>query len=171
MSQGLNPPRRGALLLPIVAAMLALTAPAVAAQTVAGGELPRFASLRSDDVNMRVGPGENYPIEWVYQRKDMPVEIIEEFQNWRRVEDWQGSKGWVLDRMLIDKRAVIVDGAVRSLHEHPDAAATVVARAEPGVVARLLECRGDWCRIAAGGYSGWVERSKIWGVLPDENLP
>jgi SH3-like domain-containing protein len=161
-----------AQLAPIAAtAALAMISVAVAAQLPPPDTLPRFASLRSDDVNLRVGPGETYPIEWVYQRKDMPVEIIEQFQNWRRVEDWQGSKGWVLDRMLIDKREVIVDGAVRPLYHEPDTAAPIVARAEPGVIARLVECRGAWCRIEAGGYRGWVERSQIWGVLPNEHLP
>jgi SH3-like domain-containing protein len=159
-------------LLPMLAAAVALaTVPlALDAQTAGGDQLPRFASLRSDEVNLRVGPGENYPIEWVYQRKDLPVEIIEEFQNWRRIEDEQGAKGWVLDRMLSDKREVVIDGAVHPLHDRPDAASAIVARAEPGVVARLLACGGAWCRIEAGGYSGWVQRSEIWGVLPEESL-
>ncbi|MGH7029688.1 MAG: SH3 domain-containing protein [Stellaceae bacterium] len=154
----------------MAAAVLAAAPLALNAQTPGGDQLPRFASLRSDEINLRVGPGENYPIEWVYQRKDLPVEIIEEFQNWRRIEDWQGTKGWVLDRMLIDKREVIVDGAVQPLHGRPDTAAPIIARAEPGVVARLLACGGAWCRIEAAGYSGWVKRSEIWGVLPDETV-
>ncbi|MGH7116590.1 MAG: SH3 domain-containing protein [Stellaceae bacterium] len=154
----------------MAAAVLAAAPLALNAQTPGGDQLPRFASLRSDEINLRVGPGENYPIEWVYRRKDLPVEIIEEFQNWRRIEDWQGTKGWVLDRMLIDKREVIVDGAVQPLHGRPDTAAPIIARAEPGVVARLLACGGAWCRIEAAGYSGWVKRSEIWGVLPDETV-
>jgi SH3-like domain-containing protein len=160
-----------ARLLAVAVAVAALATPprALAAQTD-GDQLPRFASLRSADVNLRIGPGENYPIEWVYQRRGMPVEIIEQFQNWRRIEDWQGSKGWVLDRMLIDQRAVIVDGAVRPLYGRPDLTSPIVARAEPGVLARLLECRGPWCRIEAGGYRGWVERGAVWGVLPNESL-
>ncbi len=160
-----------AQLLSAAAALALATMPlGLEAQTAAGDKLPRFASLRSDEVNLRVGPGETYPIEWVYKRKDLPVEIIEEFQNWRQIEDWQGSKGWVLNRLLIDKRDVIVEGAVRPLHGRPDLASPIVARAEPGVVARLLECGGSWCRIEAGGYSGWVQRSEVWGVLPGETL-
>ena len=141
------------------------------AQTAAGEELPRFASLRSDEVNLRVGPGENYPIKWVAdKRKDMPVEIIEEFQNWRKIQDWQGTNGWVLDRMVTGKRAVIVAGTTRLLYRRPDPASQVAARAEPGVIARLVECQGPWCRIEAGGYSGWVQRIEVWGVLPDETV-
>ena len=153
------------------ALILALLPLAVAAQAPPAENLPRYAALRSDEVNLRIGPGETYPIVWVLKRKDMPVEIIEQFQNWRRVRDWQGDKGWVLDRMVTSKREVIVDGAVRSLRRQPDPASPIVARAEPGVIARLVECRGPWCRIEAGGYSGWVQRSEVWGVLPDETVP
>ena len=161
---------RTRLLQAVAVALLAALPLTPKAQTAAGDKLPRFASLRSDDVNLRVGPGENYPIEWVYKRKDMPVEIVEEFQNWRKIQDWQGTNGWVLDRMVTGKRAVIVAGATRLLYRRPDPASQVAARAEPGVIARLVECQGSWCQIEAGGYSGWVQRSEVWGVLPDETL-
>jgi SH3-like domain-containing protein len=140
------------------------------AQTAAADKLPRFASLRSDEVNLRVGPGENYPIEWVLKRKDMPIEIIEQFENWRRVQDWQGDKGWLLDRMITAKREVVVNGTVRALHQAPDVASPIVARAEPGVIARLIALQGPWCRIEADGYSGWLRRDEVWGVLADDAL-
>src|SRR5271165_104416 len=113
-------------LLALLALLWATAANAAAPQTAAPDKLPRFASLRSDDVNLRVGPGENYPIEWVLKRKEMPVQVLEQFQNWRRVQDWQGDKGWVLDRMITGKRAVIVDGNVRVLHRQPDPASPAV---------------------------------------------
>lgn len=152
-----------------LAAMLAGALP-VAAQTLSSDKLPRFASLRSDEVNLRVGPGENYPIEWVLKRKDMPIEIVEQFQNWRQIIDWQGDKGWVLDRMITGRRAVIVTGGMRTLYRRPDPGSAVVARAEPGVVARLVDLKGSWCRIEAGGYTGWLRRSEVWGVLANETL-
>ena len=154
----------------LIAFALALTAFAAVGQTPSADKLPRFASLRSDKVNLRVGPGENYPIAWVFKRRDMPVEILEQFQNWRQVQDFQGDKGWVLDRMLTSKRAVIVAGSVRGLHRLPNAAAPLVARAKPGVIGKLVELQGPWCRIEAGGYLGWVRRDEVWGVLPDETL-
>jgi SH3-like domain-containing protein len=161
---------RARRLLALTAVVLAAAPLTVAAQSAAGDKLPRFASLRSDEVNLRVGPGENYPIEWVFKRKDLPVEIVEEFQNWRKIQDWQGTKGWVLDRMVTGKREVIVAGAVRALYRGPDPDSPIVARAEPGVVARLIEFRGPWCRIEAGGIIGWVPRSAVWGVYADETL-
>ncbi len=158
------------LLPALTAAVLAAAPLAVTAQTAPADKLPRFASLRSDEVNLRVGPGENYPIEWVFKRREMPVEIIEEFQNWRKIQDWQGTKGWVLDRMVSGKREVIVAGALRTLYRRPDPESPIVARAEPGVLARVIECRGPWCRIEAGGIAGWVQRNGVWGVYPDEAL-
>jgi SH3-like domain-containing protein len=157
-----------------LALMVALAVAPLAAgaqNPAAPDKVPRFVSLRSDQVNLRVGPGETYPIEWVLTRKDMPVEIVKEFQNWRMIRDWQDTKGWVLDRMVTGKRNVVVTGQIRALHRRPDPDSAVVARAEPGVVARLAECQGPWCRIEAGGYSGWVRRSEVWGVLPDETVP
>ena len=160
----------------LFAALLAIMPFAAGGQTPpsdkapAADKLPRFASLRSDEVNLRVGPGENYPIEWVLKRKDMPVEIVEQFENWRRVRDWQGDKGWVLDRMIADRRDVIVDGAVRVLYRQPDPRSPIVARAEPGVVARLIAFQGPWCHIEVGGFAGWVQRGEVWGVYPDETL-
>ena len=158
------------LVLALAAAVPVISPLSVTAQTATGDKLPRFVSLRSDEVNLRVGPGENYPIEWIYKRKDMPVEIIEEYQNWRKVQDWQGAKGWILDRMVYGKRAVIVEGGVHGLYRLPDRGSQIVARAEPGVIARLLEFQGPWCRVEASGFKGWIERSEVWGVFQDETL-
>ena len=78
-----------------------------------------------------------------------------------------GGSGGAPD-LVWGKRGVVVKGAVRALHRQPDAASQVVARAEPGVFARLLECRGGWCRIEAADIAGWLQRSEVWGVYPDE---
>jgi SH3-like domain-containing protein len=133
--------------------------------------VPRFVSLRVDEVNLRTGPGERYPIDWVLVKKGLPVEIVQEFDVWRKVRDSQGSEGWVHQRMVSGTRTVIVAGKLRTLHADADAAAPAVARVEAGVLARLLECHGSWCRIEAQGIKGWLERSEIWGVYPDETVP
>jgi SH3-like domain-containing protein len=133
--------------------------------------VPRFVSLHSDRVNLRAGPGDRYPIEWVLIKKEMPVEITGQLEHWRRIRDWEGTSGWVHERMLTGKRAVIVKGGVRPLLQQPDPAAAVIARAEPGVVGRLLECRDSWCRIEAGDVTGWMRRSDLWGVYPNETVP
>jgi len=133
--------------------------------------LPRFAVLHADKVNLRTGPGDRYPIEWVYLRKDWPVEVVAQFDHWRRVRDWEGTEGWVHEKMITQRREVIITGGIRALRQSPDLSGALVARAEPGVVARLDECRGDWCRVSARDTTGWVQRSDIWGVYPSENVP
>ena len=147
-----------------------LAMPAWAAGT---GEamLPRFAVLHADKVNLRAGPGDRYPIQWVYLRKDWPVEIIAQFDHWRRVRDWEGTEGWVHEKMVTNRREVIVTGGIRALRQAPDHNGGLIARAEPGVMAKLLECRAEWCRIEAGDRTGWVQRSDVWGVYPNENVP
>jgi SH3-like domain-containing protein len=130
--------------------------------------VPRFVTLRSDKVNVRTGPGEQYPIDWVFTRKDMPVEIVAEFNHWHRIRDVEGTEGWVQERMVTGKRAVIVRGQQRALRERPSGEAAIVARAEPGVIARLLECQQGWCRVEASGVNGWLKREEIWGVYPGE---
>lgn len=132
--------------------------------------LPYFAALHADKVNLRAGPGDRYPIEWVYVRRDWPVEVIAHFDHWRRVRDWEGTEGWVHEKMLTLQREVIVTGGIRGLRQSPDPNAALLARAEPGVMAKLDECRGEWCRIAAGDITGWVQRPDIWGVSPTEAI-
>ena len=144
--------------------------PASGAENYPREKLPRFVSLRSDQVNLRVGPGQTFPIDWVLTRKGMPVEIVKQFENWRMVRVWQDRNGWILDRMVTAERHVIVAGEVRALYRRPDIEAEIVARAEPGVVAKLVECRGEWCRVEAGGYRGWLQRGEVWGLLPDETI-
>jgi SH3-like domain-containing protein len=159
-----SPHRALAAALPILLAMVAN--PVAAAEK--NLPVPRFVTLRSEQVNVRTGPGERYPIEWVFSRKDLPVEIVAEFDIWRKIRDAEGTEGWVHQRMLSGKRSVIVEGAVRALHRKPSESADVVARAEPGVVAKLLECDPQWCRVEASGVSGWLKRDEIWGVYPSE---
>jgi SH3-like domain-containing protein len=161
-----------------VAGALALLAAAylpaaTAAEDEAGGpKIPRFVSLDADRVNLRTGPGVRYPIQWVLTRKDLPVEIIAQFDTWRRIREWDGTIGWVQQNLVTGKRHVIVEkGANRPLHREPDPNSPVVARAEPGAVARLAECRAAWCRVETASVSGWLRRSDLWGVYPDEQVP
>jgi SH3-like domain-containing protein len=151
-----------------VAVMLALFAlPALADS---GPPIPHFASLRSGDVDLRVGPGKQYPIEWKYQRRGLPVEVIAKSDVWRKIRDWEGTEGWVHQSMLVEQRTVIVRGEVRVLRERADPSSPAVARLEPKLVGRLLECEGPWCRIEVQGIRGWLRRTEIWGVYPDEEV-
>ena len=132
--------------------------------------IPRFVSLRSVEVNLRAGPGTNYPVDWVFVRRGLPVEVIAEFDVWRKIRDWQGTVGWVHQSMLDGKRTARVTGADRELRTEPAESAGVVARLAPRVIGRLLECNPAWCRIDAAGYRGWLKRDEFWGTYPDEKV-
>lgn len=136
-----------------------------------GLPVPRFVTLRSDEVNLRTGPGERYPIDWVLTKKGLPVEVLAEYDVWRKIRDAQGSEGWVHERMITGSRNVVIAGQLRTLHADADPSSPPVARAEAGVIARLLECRGAWCRVEAQGIKGWLKRGEVWGVYPDEAVP
>jgi SH3-like domain-containing protein len=135
-----------------------------------GLPLPRFASLRSDEVNVRTGPGSRYPVDWVFKRKGMPVEIVAEYENWRKIRDWQGASGWVYHSLLSGKRSFIVPAKTANLHKTPAASAEVVAKLEPEVLGEIRSCTGDWCRVKVSGVSGWIERTGLWGVYKSEPI-
>lgn len=144
-------------------------APTAGTET-SGLPLPRFASLRSGEVNVRTGPGVQYPVDWVFQRQGMPVEIIAEYRTWRKIRDWQGTQGWVHQSLLAGRRTVIVIGGARALRTKPEADAKAVAQLEAGVVANLVNCpeQSAWCRLEVDGFDGWLRRVDFWGTLKDE---
>lgn len=135
-----------------------------------GLPVPRFVSLRSGEVNVRTGPGRSYPIEWVFVRPGMPVEITAEFDTWRRIRDVEGTQGWVHQSMLSGRRAMVITGELRTIRERPSASAAAVAQAEPGVMGRLVSCKGPWCEVEIQGYHGWLERADFWGIYPNEEV-
>ena len=161
---------RRLVLLSAVLALAGAAAPALAAPKGTGLPLPRFVSVRAEELNLRTGPGVQHPVEWVYKRADLPLEIIAEFRNWRKVRDWQGTQGWVHQSMLGGRRTFIVTGAERVLRAKGNEGASAVARLEAGVVGAIDECpdASTWCRVTAGGYEGWLRRTDIWGVYGDE---
>jgi len=134
-----------------------------------GLPLPRFVSLKNDEVNVRTGPGTRYPIQWVYRRVGMPVEVVEEYDVWRKIRDAEGTAGWVHKTMLDGKRNVMIKGKEpRVMRIDPEARAKPMLKAEPMVIARLLECQLDWCRLQISGRKGWVEKKYLWGVYATE---
>lgn len=135
-----------------------------------GQPLPRFVSLKASEVRMRSGPGTGYPIEWVYRRAGLPVEIVAEYDHWRRVRDHEGDEGWVHRSLLDGRRTGLVIGGLRELRAAASAAAAVVARAEPGVVLDLETCADGWCRVSGEGVTGWLPDTALYGLLPGERV-
>ncbi len=157
-------------------------APAVSAETTGsitatgttGLPIPRFVSLKAEKVNVRRGPSSDHAVAWVFQRKGMPVEIVAEFENWRRIRDSDGEEGWILQNMLSGKRTAVVApwrrGQTMPLHNKASRNSGLVAEVGAGVVSDVSSCTGEWCAITAGGYSGWIEQAMLWGVYPGESL-
>jgi SH3-like domain-containing protein len=135
--------------------------------------LPRFASLRAGEVNMRTGPGVRYPVDWVFHRRALPIEIVAEFGTWRKIRDEQGAEGWVHRSMLSGKRTALTIGTTNSsqiLRRAAETDAAAVAKLEPGVLVSILECDGPWCRLEAHGFRGWLPRKGLWGVKDGERI-
>jgi SH3-like domain-containing protein len=137
-----------------------------------GLPIPRFVSIKAEKVNVRRGPSSDHAVSWVFNRKGVPVEIVAEFENWRRVRDSDGEEGWILQNMLSGKRTVMIapwrKGQVLALRAQPKTDAGLVAELAAGVIAEVEDCGGDWCHVDAAGYDGWVEQSMLWGVYPGE---
>ncbi len=140
--------------------------------SVTGQPLPRYAALRADEVYMRLGPGKRYPIEWVYKRRDLPMRIEREFEEWRLVRDQENTKGWVHQATLAPRRTGVVIGGEQIMRRDARDDAAPVARLKPGVIVRLRSCdaASDWCQTQIQDYRGWMKRSEVWGMLPGEGI-
>ncbi|WP_242097584.1 MULTISPECIES: SH3 domain-containing protein [unclassified Sphingomonas] len=134
--------------------------------------MPYYGSIGAARARMRTGPARSYPASWLYQRPDLPVRVVAAFKEWRKVEDPDGTQGWMQANLLRDTRTAIVRGTQPiPLRERPAAGARLTWRAAPGVVGRLSQCGNGWCRFDVRGQAGYAEISGIWGVEPTETLP
>ena len=174
----------------IVAAAAALVfcpaLPSSAAQDLSVGPvtklpIPRYVSLKTDRVNLREGPSKDHRTTWVFQRAGLPVEIIGEFETWRRIRDSEGTEGWVLHSLLSGRRTAIVTAFVKGdqqaipLQERADERAEVLARLQAGVIASVKQCSGAWCRVVivlpnARDVDGFIRQDRLWGVYPNERV-
>ena len=141
-----------------------------------GLPLPRFVSLKSGRVNSRIGPGSNYAVDWMYLKPGLPMEIIQEYDNWRRVRDSDGAEGWINQSLLSGRRTGIAapwqkgKPAQISLLADPSRSAQPIALLEPGVIGTIHSCDGDWCKMTFDGHTGWIGQSLVWGAYPGETI-
>lgn len=158
----------------LLALLVSLAASLAVSQTRVGESglpLPRFVSLKAEKANLRVGPGENYPIEWVYSRSGLPLIVTDEHENWRRVRDPDGAEGWLHKALLSGRRTAMVTGTeAAAALSRATADGEVVFRVEPGVICRLESCEPGWCRVEVQGLSGWLPRERLFAALPEETL-
>lgn len=144
--------------------------------------LPRYVSLKTDRVNLREGPSKDHRTLWVFQRAGLPVEIIAEFETWRRIRDSEGTEGWVLHSLLSGRRTAVVlnrgtdKGAPVPLYDRADTGSGVVAQLQAGVIGSVKTCDGTWCRLVValpqkrGDVDGYMRQDRLWGVYPNEKV-
>jgi SH3-like domain-containing protein len=139
-----------------------------------GLPIPRFVSLKSGRVNARIGPGLNYAVNWLYTKPGLPMEITQEYDNWRRVRDAEGAEGWINQSLLSGRRTAIAapwqrgKEATITLLAKPEDEARPVAILEPGVVGAIKSCDGKWCEMTFSGHTGWISQTQVWGAYPGE---
>jgi len=142
--------------------------------SVSGLPVPRFVSLKSDRVNVRSGPNKDQEVRWVYTRAGMPVEITAEFENWRRIRDWEGAEGWVYHSLLSGKRSAVVVPKEKDelvpLYDSADVKSELAAKLQSGVVGQIKSCSGTWCEFAGKNFDGWIRQERIWGAYPNEKI-
>lgn len=162
--------RRWGVLLGLLASVVCLDRGAARSTDL---PLPRFVSLKNAPANVRAGPGTQYEVLWRYARSGMPLEIFQEYGNWRRVRDRGGDSGWIYGPILSGNRTAVVAawvGDFATLHSRASSGSRVLARLQPGVLLNDLSCDGKWCEVALrdGALTGSVEQSDLWGVYPGE---
>ena len=160
----------------VLAAVFAVPARAVDPNigSTTGLPLPRFASLKSDRVNLREGPSKDHRTKWIYEKAGLPVEITAEFETWRRIRDSECAEGWVLHNLLSGRRTAIVapwgkDKPV-PLRSKPNVESPMIVQLMPNVVASIKACDGQWCRLIGEGFDGYIQQQQLWGAYPEEKV-
>ena len=140
-------------------------------RTSSGLPIPRFVSLASEKVFVRTGPALRYPIKWVYQKDNMPVEVVQEFDTWRKIRDMDGDDGWIHQSLLSGERTIVVKGEQNlPVYKDPSESARMLVMLEPSVIANVETCKGLWCEVSAQGYRGYAQRKFLWGIYDQEDF-
>lgn len=141
-----------------------------------GLPLPRFVSTKYSRANVRVGPGKNYSLYFTYQKQGLPVEIIQEYDLWRKIRGSDGDEGWVHRQLLSDKRTAMIapwqkdKNQLVILRKTPSDDGVFVVKVEPNVIGNIRQCTNGWCELSIGYTRGWIKQDQLWGVYPDEKI-
>ena len=147
--------------LSMLAAISLATAPTAA--FAQDREVPYWASIRWEEVNMRVGPSESFPISWVYKRPGLPLKVVRVVEGWRLVQDPDGEQGWVIARSLRLDRGAIVSGEGLAEMRSEAGGGRMLWKVEPGVTGALGKCEDGWCEFDVAGKRGFIKSARLWG--------
>lgn len=159
---------RGAGRVTACLAAILLVTPSVLAQNAK--PVPYWVSISASKARIRTGPAITYPATWEYVRPDLPLKVLQVRDDWRRIEDPDGTQGWMKANLLSEQRTALVIGEIRPLRTGPDRAAKIAWRVEPGVVGKIAHCSGGWCELDVRGRAGYIEVAHLWGVSPGETV-
>jgi SH3-like domain-containing protein len=131
--------------------------------------VPYWASIAAGAANLRTGPARTYPAIWRYRRRDLPVQVVQVYGNWRRIREQDGTEGWMLSTLLSAQRTAVVTGTGPApMYADPSSSSALDWRAEPGVVGKISKCRSGWCLFDVAGKRGYIRTERIFGVDPGE---
>lgn len=154
----------------ILAMLVSALAMPMAASAQSVKQVPYWVSIAAREALMRTGPGATYPATWRYQRRGLPLRVVQVHEDWRKVEDPEGEQGWMKSILLSEQRTAVVVGEVAELHASADTGSRVDWRVAPGVVGKIDHCRDGWCEIDVNGRAGFIETRHLWGVAQDEKV-
>ena len=135
-----------------------------------GYSVPRYVSLAHDTVNVRTGPNNKYPITWIFKKAGLPVKVIAEYKDWRKIIDSEGAAGWIWEPLLSSRRTGLIIAERQKLLKNPDASQPATVIAEAGVIGKILRCDKGWCKLNVNGFTGWLKQPDFWGTLEGEVL-
>ena len=134
-----------------------------------GLEIPRYVSLKSNDANIRVGPSKNYPIKIKYIKKNYPLKVLEEYEDWRKVEDFKKNIGWIHKSLISGNRtAIVLSNDNKTIKLLNTLEGNIIGEIGKGNIVFLEKCKIDWCLVSLGNYKGWLDKKFIWGVKENE---
>ena len=134
-----------------------------------GLEIPRYVSLKSDDANIRVGPSKNYPIEIKYIKKNYPLKVLDEYEEWRKVEDFNRNIGWIHKSLISGIRTgIVLSNDNKNIRLLNTLDGNVIGEIGNGNIVFLEKCKIDWCLVSLGDFEGWMDKKYIWGVKEKE---
>ena len=145
----------------LIAILVLFSVPSLA---LAQSKPPYWASINAGKARMRTGPGQQFPVVWMYQRAGLPIKVVATYPSWRKVEDPDGTQGWMQANLISDTRTAIVTGEIRPMRAEPSPTAKIVWRAEPGVTGKITDCANGWCKLDVGGKLGYIETAHLWGA-------
>ena len=137
-------------------------------------KLPRFVSLKKSEANLRIGPGDRFPIDWVFRRKGWPFEVTDEYEHWRKVRDIDGTIGWIHKSMLVSspRMALTKRGHQTLLYKKDKLSSKIIAILKGSVPVHIKKCKrgNSFCKVSTHDIVGYIKRSDLFGVYEDEEV-